>query len=195
MLVVLVGCNVALLIYLAIRVGYVSERHTVLLTLLACQFAAAGLPLFAAGLGQLLPRVERLGVRITASGILATLVALSLPFALKPMHQHREGHKHAGLWLAHHITDKDAIIDPFCWAEWYAGPHAVPHIVESEGVSEHLRDLGKHFRHAALTAPLAPGSEAIAGRARRSGSFTTGLRTCRRTRPESRSTNWVRISG
>jgi|SRR5579883_486132 len=120
-LVVLVACNFALLIYLAARVGYVSERHTLLLTLLACQFAAAGLPLFAAGLGQLLPRIERLGVRITAASILLAIVASSLPFAFKSMHNHREGHKHAGEWLAAHMTDNDAIVDPFCWAEWYAG--------------------------------------------------------------------------
>lgn len=114
-------CNFALLIYLAARVGYVSERHTVLLTLLACQFAAAGLPLLAAAFGQLLPRVERLGVRVTAAGLLVAVVASSLPFALKTMHPNREGHKHAGLWLAGHMTEKDAIVDPFCWAEWYAG--------------------------------------------------------------------------
>jgi hypothetical protein len=37
------------------------------------------------------------------------------------MHPHREGHKHAGEWLASRMSDNDAIIDPFCWAEWYAG--------------------------------------------------------------------------
>jgi hypothetical protein len=120
-LAVLIACNFALLIYLASRVGYVSERHTVLLTMLACQFAAAGLPLFAAAIGQLFPRVERLGVQITAASLLVALVASSLPFALKPMHTHREGHKHAGRWLATRITDNDAMVDPFCWAEWYAG--------------------------------------------------------------------------
>src|SRR5262249_13829614 len=36
-------------------------------------------------------------------------------------HPNREGHKHAGLWLATRMTDNDAIIDPFSWAEWYAG--------------------------------------------------------------------------
>jgi hypothetical protein len=120
-LAVLIAINFALLIYLAVRVGYVSERHTVLLTMLACQFAAAGLPLLAAGIGQLLPSVERLGVRITAASLLVALVASSLPFALKTMHPQREGHKHAGRWLASHMTDNDAIVDPFCWAEWYAG--------------------------------------------------------------------------
>ena len=118
---VLIAFNLVLVVYLAARIGYVSERHTVLLTLLACQFAAAGLPLLAAALGQLLPWVERLGVRVTAAGILAAVVASSLPFALKPMHTHRVGHKHAGHWLAERITDHDALVDPFAWAEWYAG--------------------------------------------------------------------------
>jgi hypothetical protein len=120
-LAVLCVCNLALLVYLAARVGYVSERHTVLLTLLGCQFAAAGLPLLAAAIGQMLPRIERLGVRVTAAGLLVAVVAGALPSALKPMHANREGHKHAGLWLASQIRNDQAIVDPFCWAEWYAG--------------------------------------------------------------------------
>lgn len=120
-LVVLAAGNLALLVYLAARVGYVSERHTVLLTLLACQLAAAGLPLLAAAIGQLLPRIERLGVRVTAASLLVALVASSLPFALKPLHPQREGHKRAGQWLASRVTDDDALVDPYCWAEWYAG--------------------------------------------------------------------------
>jgi hypothetical protein len=118
---VVVGCNVALLVYLATRAGYVSERHTMLLTFLACQFAAAGLPLLAAAVGQVLPGVERLGVRVTAAGLLAGLVLSSVPFALKPMHQHREAHRRAGEWLATRVTDNDGLLDPYCWAEWYAG--------------------------------------------------------------------------
>ena len=120
-LAVLIVCNVTLLVYLAARVGYVSERHTMLLTLLACQFAAAGLPLFAAAIGQLLPSVERLGIRVTAAGLLVALVASALPFALKPMHAQREPHRRAGEWLSTRITDQDAMIDPYCWAEWFAG--------------------------------------------------------------------------
>ena len=120
-LVVLGVLNLALLLYLAARVGYVSERHTVLLTMLACQFAAAGLPLLAAAVGQMLPSVERLGVRVTAAGLLVALVVASLPFALKPMHANREGHKHAGRWLAANITPEDAVVDPFCWAAWFSG--------------------------------------------------------------------------
>ncbi|MBP3955105.1 glycosyltransferase family 39 protein [Gemmata sp. G18] len=120
-LVIIAACNFLLLLYLATRVGYVSERHTVLLTLLACPFAAAGLPLLATGIGQIFPRVERLGVRVTAAGLLVALVVASLPFALKPMHPNRVGHKHAGHWLAANMKPDEALIDPFCWAAWYAG--------------------------------------------------------------------------
>ena len=118
---ILIVCNIAVLLVLAARVGYVSERHTTLLTLLACQFAAAGLPLLAAGIGQLLPRVERLGIRVTAAGLLVALIGSSLPFALKPMHAQREAHRRAGEWLSSRVTDQDALVDPYCWAEWFAG--------------------------------------------------------------------------
>jgi hypothetical protein len=119
--VVVCAANLALLLYLAARVGYVSERHTMLITLIACQFAAAALPLLATAVGQALPFFDRIGIRVTAAGLLVCLVAGSLPFALKPLHANREGHKHAGRWLAEHLTAKDAVVDPFAWAEWYAG--------------------------------------------------------------------------
>ncbi|MCS6863863.1 MAG: glycosyltransferase family 39 protein [Gemmataceae bacterium] len=117
----LIACNTALLVYLAARVGYVSERHTLLLTLLGCQLAAAALPLLAQALGQLVPALQRLGVRLMAASLLVAVVGAALPFVLKPMHSHREGHKHAGLWLAERLRETDALVDPFCWAEWYAG--------------------------------------------------------------------------
>ena len=37
------------------------------------------------------------------------------------MHAPREGHKHAGRWLAQNIGDEDWLIDPLSWTEWYAG--------------------------------------------------------------------------
>lgn len=119
--VVVCGANLALLYYLAARVGYVSERHTMLVTLIGCQFAAAALPLLATAFGQAVPLVERVGLRVTAAGLLVALVAGSLPFALKPLHPNREGHKHAGRWLAEHMKGDGALCDPFAWAEWYAG--------------------------------------------------------------------------
>jgi hypothetical protein len=121
LLFVLAAMNAALLVYLGARIGYVSERHTVLLTMIGCLFAAAALEPIAAGLGKL-PKVGffwRGNFGTTA--LLVILIATALPAALKPMHANREGHKHAGLWLAAHIQKGDCLVDPFCWAEWYAG--------------------------------------------------------------------------
>jgi len=56
-----------------------------------------------------------------------------LPSTLKPLHANRAGHKAAGAWLASHSSPDDELIDPFCWAHYYAGrvfaeskPHAKP---------------------------------------------------------------------
>lgn len=114
--------NLLLLVYLAARIGYVSERHTVLVGMLACVFAAAALePL--ARLVTRMPLVGRLVVwpALLPAGILAAVVVSTFPYTFKPMHAGREGHKHAGRWLATHIAPGDWLIDPLSWAEWYAG--------------------------------------------------------------------------
>lgn len=114
--------NLMLLIYLAARIGYVSERHTVLFTMLACTFAAAALEPLAVLL-ESLPGLGRLIVwpKAAPGGILLALVAATLPYTLKPLHAHREGHKHAGLWLAANMNDGDWLKDPLAWGEYYAG--------------------------------------------------------------------------
>jgi hypothetical protein len=127
-LVLLGAMNLLLLVYLAVRIGYVSERHTVLFTMVCCIFAAASLePL--AQLIEHLPKLGRLVIwpQATAPTILVALVLSALPYTIKPMHPQREGHKHAGLWLAEHMKpDKqgeqgDWLKDPLSWGEWYAG--------------------------------------------------------------------------
>ncbi|MBA4066124.1 MAG: hypothetical protein C0501_20880 [Isosphaera sp.] len=114
------GLNLLLLVYLAARIGYVSERHTVLATMLCCTFAAAALRPLADALGAV-AAAARVPARAGAGGMLLALVAAALPYTLKPMHPQREGHKHAGRWLAAHAAADDAVVDPLAWAEWYAG--------------------------------------------------------------------------
>lgn len=113
--------NATLLVYLAARVGYVSERHTVLLTMIGCLFAAASLESIASGLG----RIPKIGTfwagPFGPPALLVILVGLALPATLKPLHPNREGFKHAGQWLASRIENDDCLIDPFSWTEWYAG--------------------------------------------------------------------------
>ena len=114
--------NVMLLLYLAARIGYVSERHTVLVVMLACIFAAAALEPLAVVI-ESLPMVGRLILwpKAAPGGILLAIIASALPVTLQPLHAHREGHKHAGRWLAKHMSPDDWLKDPLAWGEWYAG--------------------------------------------------------------------------
>lgn len=126
-LLVLAALNTGLLVYLGTRVGYVSERHTVLLVMIGCLFAAAALEPVANGIAL----VSKFGGpfwggKFGPVALLVILVGASLPSALKPLHANRAGHKHAGRWLAealreHEIAgEKVAIVDPFEWAQFYS---------------------------------------------------------------------------
>ncbi|QEL13824.1 ArnT family glycosyltransferase [Limnoglobus roseus] len=113
MLMVLGVINLSVLAVLSLKVGYVSERHTVVLVLVLSLLAAASLE----------PVCQSLGTwtKFAARGLLLALVAGALPAALKPPHETRLGHPHAGHYLAEHVGPQDALIDPFEWAQWYAG--------------------------------------------------------------------------
>jgi len=151
-LLALVGLNVLLLLYLAMSLGYVSERHTVLVVLLSCVFAAAALEPLARAV-TVLPGLGRLVIWPGATPwvCLVLLVASALPYTLKPLHPQREGHKHAGQWLAGNLGEGDHLVDPLTWGEWYAGrtlyrtveykgqPEATWVIVETGKTSPHSR--------------------------------------------------------
>ena len=102
---------------------YVSERHVILLVLLGCVFAVAGL-------AELRQRLKHVSVtaKCLPVAVLAALVAVSLPAALKPLHANRDGQKEAGRWLRDHLRDEDVLVDPFEWAGWYSGRtvHYIP---------------------------------------------------------------------
>lgn len=112
----------AVMFYLAERIWYVSERHTLLFVMLSCVLASAGLKPLAELICRL-PVVSRLILwpQAAPACILLSLVTSALPFTLQPLHAQREGHKHAGLYLAEHMSPGDWLIDPLSWAEWYAG--------------------------------------------------------------------------
>ncbi|MBX9628551.1 MAG: glycosyltransferase family 39 protein [Gemmataceae bacterium] len=123
LLVVLAGVNFVVLVGLGARgyavnqdrFHYVSERHTLLLVLIGCVFAAAGVQRLAGW-----SRARGGAARYAPAAVAAVLVATALPSTLKPLHANREGHKHAGRWLlANTDRDKDCVIDPFEWAAFY----------------------------------------------------------------------------
>lgn len=110
-------------------VGYVADRHSLLTVMFSMPWAAAGV----ADLGRRLaefwgrrPLAPSWGWLLQSgpalSGILlAALAVAGLPKTLEPMHTNRAGYHAAGLWLAEHARPDDQIMDPFCWAEYYAG--------------------------------------------------------------------------
>ncbi|WP_439626077.1 glycosyltransferase family 39 protein [Gemmata sp.] len=120
--VALSGLSLLLMFFLAARVGYVSERHTVLLVMLCCVLGASAIGPVVRGLARV-PVLGRVVVWPAAAPatFLAVLVASALPYSLKSLHPQREGHKHAGRWLAAHMAEGDWLQDPLAWAEWYAG--------------------------------------------------------------------------
>jgi hypothetical protein len=99
--------------WMAAKIGYFSERHTLVFVFAACYPAAAAL----AWLGR------RYGTGVACT-VVAALFAAALPAIAKPLHANRAGHRAAGRWLAANATPADEIMDPFNWAEFYACDHA-----------------------------------------------------------------------
>jgi Dolichyl-phosphate-mannose-protein mannosyltransferase len=151
-LVILGAFNLLLLVYLAAKIGYVSERHTVLFTMICCLFAATSFePL--AHVIENLPKLGRLVIwpKAAPGTLFVALVLSALPYTIKPMHPQREGHRHAGLWLEDKLGKDDNLVDPLTWGEWYAGrtlyqtvkyrddPDVTWTIIESGKTSPHSR--------------------------------------------------------
>jgi hypothetical protein len=115
---------------LATVMGYLSERHVIILVLCGVFPAMAAVPFMARWVVRSVERTrssgfdpgaaDRTGSWLTYA-MLATLAFCSLPETLKPLHANRSGHRAAGLWLAQHANPPDPVTDPFCWAHYYAG--------------------------------------------------------------------------
>lgn len=121
---------VLLLWRVAAIMGYLSDRHTLLVILCGTYCAAAAL----AALGERLARLLhawavaatlRLGPRRAARLLMvvfqAGLIGSALPKALEAPHLSRLGFRAAGLWLAEHARPVDKILDPYTWSTYYAG--------------------------------------------------------------------------
>jgi hypothetical protein len=115
---------------LAVVVGYVSDRHVLVLVLCGVFLAADGVFAFGEFIAPLVHRLrfgstadsESCGAGIKLSTlVMLILIGLGLHEALKPLHANRAGHRQAGLWLAEHTQLADPVVDPFCWAHYYAG--------------------------------------------------------------------------
>jgi 4-amino-4-deoxy-L-arabinose transferase-like glycosyltransferase len=105
----------------AVVVGYLSDRHTLLILLCGSFWAMAGLVALGEWLAREFPAYWSWSGS-HAGLVLPLLFALSaLPKTLQPLHAHRSGFRAAGLWLAEHSLPVDPVTDPLCWSHYYAG--------------------------------------------------------------------------
>jgi hypothetical protein len=147
LLLVVAGVQALLLWSLAVFIGYVSQRHTILIVLVTAVFAAAGFqyladlairawhtqavsrravrfvaPLVGAGVGESLVRAMRsVDPRVLVAIWTMIVVAIAIPRNFKSLHEERAGHKAAGLWMKDNVPTDWQMVDPFGWAEWYTG--------------------------------------------------------------------------
>jgi hypothetical protein len=131
----LVSLTVAVLLWrVAVGMGYLSDRHTLLILLCGTYPAVAAVPEVvrrlapaAAWAAARVPALARLGERWPAASpvwpalFLLGLLGSMLPRALEPLHANRRGFQYAGFWLAEHSAPWDEVIDPYCWSHYYAG--------------------------------------------------------------------------
>ncbi len=129
-----------LLCLLAFKRGYVSDRNVLLLVMVSIFQTVAGAVQLSYRFVEWVtsPRDAARGLfgipRETARGLgwcysepvwafifLIVLTAMGLTKTLQPLHANRAGHRAAGMWLAHHSSPEDIILDDHCWAHFYSG--------------------------------------------------------------------------
>jgi hypothetical protein len=131
-LLVLCGLWVMGLCWLAVKVGYLSDRHLMLLLMCGCITAAAAIWELPSRLSAWLLRQPWRGVAggplppsaisaAVAAILLGGILASGFPKTLEGLHSNRAGYHAAGLWLADHSQPADQIVDDHCWAHYYAG--------------------------------------------------------------------------
>jgi hypothetical protein len=146
-LIFVVICGQLLLLWLiAAAAGYVSERHTLFPVMLGSYFTAAAFPV----VGRFITKSTKYGKQGTwAAAIAAGCILACVPAGMKPLHANRAGHHAAGKWIAQHRHDDDFVLDPFGWAEFYAGHVRLPdtfwrpiggaYVIVEKGIDDHPR--------------------------------------------------------
>jgi hypothetical protein len=110
-----------LLYRVAMKMGYLSDRHALLILCCTVYWIVAGM-LWIAERSMGLFRDRRWARPQVSAAILMVLVcAGGLVRTLEPMHSDRAGFREAGYWLAEHAEPGDFIDDPYTWASYYAG--------------------------------------------------------------------------
>jgi hypothetical protein len=141
----LVSLAVLPLLYLvALKMGYLSERHVLLVLCFGIYWTVAAVLWLAEWCAAWFPGRRWISPTISATLLGLTCIA-GLARTLEPMHSDRAGFREAGYWLAEHAQPEEDIDDPYGWASYYAGrafverppvhvpgtPHCVYVVIES----------------------------------------------------------------
>jgi hypothetical protein len=111
-----------LLYRVAVRMGYLSDRHTILILACGVLWATAAVEAAGRGLARILSRWRgSLSVNAWATALLLVVTVAPLGRTLEPLHGDRVGFRAAGHWLAEHAGPDEAVFDPFGWSGYYAG--------------------------------------------------------------------------
>jgi hypothetical protein len=118
-LVVLGTVLIGVLYLIAVYLAYMSDRHALLLILMLCYFAVAGLAVMGRWFAVILKRPQLAWTY--AAVLLGLLCAGTAVKTLQPLHPERAGFREAGKWLAEHARPEDRLVDPYAWTTYYAG--------------------------------------------------------------------------
>lgn len=111
-----IACGIlsVLLQRVAATMGYLSDRHMVVLIAMTAILAGGGLVGFS--------RWIKGWPGLAAGAVLIIpVVAVGMYRTCEPLHANRAGFRQAGLWLAAHTPLGDIVQDPYCWTHYYAG--------------------------------------------------------------------------
>jgi Dolichyl-phosphate-mannose-protein mannosyltransferase len=121
------------LIALAMSVGYVSDRHVMILVLIGCFLVIVGL--------REVPRIFlawrkpsqtpntpanswKVWLRspcVWFAVLMTALLVFCMPKATQRLHGNRAANHAAGMWLAEHLEEGDLVIDDHSWSNFFAG--------------------------------------------------------------------------
>jgi hypothetical protein len=131
------GVLVVALYQNTVRLGYLSDRHLLLMLLCLSYWTAAGVSQMGGWLARLIVR-PWLTPAVGALVLLVPLTVIPAGKSLQTLHGDRLGFRAAGHWLAQNTRPDEAVVDPFGWAVYYAGRTfqepitALPHYVVLE---------------------------------------------------------------
>jgi 4-amino-4-deoxy-L-arabinose transferase-like glycosyltransferase len=124
----------------AVVVGYASDRHLLLVVLLGCYWAAAGVPIIGAMAAQTIARIRPIWSRSSWTDAFVWTAALWIVLCVGPLfrtletlHADRAGFRKAGYWLGEHAFSGDKIDDAYAWAHYYSG-HVFTEVDPADGL-------------------------------------------------------------